>query len=152
MRCQLCGAEFEPTAMGCQDKCPMSRQCRLICCPHCGYQVVDEDRSRLARLVEKVWSLFRRKRSRSARPLDPVPLSDVEPGSRVQLLSLGALEPARQARLIAFGLVPGSEVQLVQRLPAPVIRVGETDLALGAEMLAQIRVRCFDPAAPVPSR
>jgi Fe2+ transport system protein FeoA len=47
---------------------------------------------------------------------------------------------ARRARLGAFGIAPGGTVLLVQRRPVPVIRVGETDLAIGAEILDEMLV------------
>jgi Fe2+ transport system protein FeoA len=48
---------------------------------------------------------------------------------------------SRLARLSAFGLVPGSDVELLQRRPAAVLRVGETELALGDDVLERIWVK-----------
>jgi Fe2+ transport system protein FeoA len=50
------------------------------------------------------------------------------------------MPPGRRARLEAFGIAPGGAVRLVQRRPVPVVRVGETDLAVGAEILEEILV------------
>ena len=47
---------------------------------------------------------------------------------------------ARMARLSAFGLVPGTTVMVRQRRPVPVIAVGQTELAVNEEILAQIWV------------
>jgi Fe2+ transport system protein FeoA len=55
--------------------------------------------------------------------------------------SLAGLPPHIQARLSVLGLLPGVQVQLLQRRPAPVVRVGETELAIGLELLNQVRVR-----------
>lgn len=44
------------------------------------------------------------------------------------------------ARLSAFGLVPGTHVEVVQRRPVPVLRVGETELAVSDEILDRIWV------------
>ena len=58
------------------------------------------------------------------------------------------MPPSRLARLSAFGLVPGGHVQVLQRRPAPVIRIGETELALSEEILQQIWVRVEEDAKP----
>ncbi len=54
MKCSLCGYEFDETDRSCHTGCPMSKNCNLICCPHCGYQTVDTSRSPTARLLEKL--------------------------------------------------------------------------------------------------
>jgi Fe2+ transport system protein FeoA len=48
---------------------------------------------------------------------------------------------ARASRLTAFGLTPGTPVSILQRRPVPVVRIGETELALSEEILRQIQVR-----------
>lgn len=39
VQCALCGHRFQPSAeaMSC-GSCPMNRRCRVLCCPHCGYE------------------------------------------------------------------------------------------------------------------
>jgi Fe2+ transport system protein FeoA len=61
---------------------------------------------------------------------------------RVNLIveSLTGLPPQVQARLSVLGLLPGAQVQLLQRRPAPIVRIGETELAIGLELLDQVRV------------
>ena len=54
MKCQLCGFEFDERAMDCHGQCPLREGCAIICCPNCGYQVVDTERSRLAGLVRRL--------------------------------------------------------------------------------------------------
>jgi hypothetical protein len=57
MICKLCGYEFDESGLDCQSVCPMAalQGCALVCCPNCGYQVVDERKSGLARLLRRVW-------------------------------------------------------------------------------------------------
>jgi Fe2+ transport system protein FeoA len=62
---------------------------------------------------------------------------------------MGGPNPSRHNTLAVFGLVPGSEVVLVQQQPSCVIRVGETELALDAEIAREIlvqRLRDQEPA------
>jgi Fe2+ transport system protein FeoA len=44
-------------------------------------------------------------------------------------------------RLAGVGVLPGTEIRLLQRRPAYVIRLGFSDLALDRETAAHIRVR-----------
>jgi len=55
--CPLCGHRFDGENMACQAHCPMAslQGCSLLCCPNCGYQMVDERKSGLARFLRRVW-------------------------------------------------------------------------------------------------
>ena len=59
MKCQLCGFEFAAEAGRCHTSCPLGASCTLVSCPNCGYQVIDESRSRAAGLLHKVWTALR---------------------------------------------------------------------------------------------
>ena len=131
--------------MACHDRCPLGRHCRLVCCPNCGYQVVDETKSGLASLFQRLWPATQRKkqsisaaRSDATRPT--VPLTHIPVGATVKIRSLEQMPSSRMVRLSTFGVVPGSEVEIRQRHPAHVVRIGQTDLALGKEILNQIWV------------
>lgn len=144
MRCPLCGDEFDPSGLACGEWCPLAPRCRLICCPSCGYQVVDESQTRLGKALRR--SRWRRRRGWAARaPQRPepgaVPLVRAPQGMEVEIRSLVGMNPSRSARLSAFGLVPGTMVSLTQRRPVPIVRVGETELALSEEILGEIWVR-----------
>ena len=137
-RCPLCGHEIEMAVLPCHTGCPLGPRCGLICCPRCGYQVVDESRSVIGRLLRgRPRGTHETTRSQE-RPEIEVPLTHVRTGAQVEIRSLRGMAPGRSARLSAFGVVPGTHVTLVQRRPVPVIRVGETDLALSEEILAEI--------------
>ncbi len=55
MICPLCGFEYDETQLVCHVACPMASGCAIICCPNCGYQMVDEKKSRLAKLLRQLW-------------------------------------------------------------------------------------------------
>ena len=40
-----------------QAGCPLAawQGCALVCCPHCGYQMVDEKQSTAARVLRRLW-------------------------------------------------------------------------------------------------
>lgn len=49
-RCPLCGSPWSQKS--CQASCPLGKNCRLVCCPNCGYRTVAE--SSLIKLGQKL--------------------------------------------------------------------------------------------------
>jgi RecJ-like exonuclease len=45
MTCALCGNRFEREEALCSG-CPINKSCKIICCPNCGYQTVDDEKIR----------------------------------------------------------------------------------------------------------
>lgn len=141
MTCELCAYEFVPDE-SCHTGCPMSSGCTLICCPNCGYQAVDQERSILARTIERLFP-GRREPRRTPAPSDAggaVPLSHLPKGAVGEVRSLNGMPEGRLTRLSAFGLVPGTPVTIKQRRPVPVIGIGETEVAVSEDVLGQIWV------------
>ena len=62
--CPLCGSLFDAEGQGCRPSCPLSKGCRVVCCPSCGYSFPQESglAGGLRRLLE------RRKERRSVIP------------------------------------------------------------------------------------
>ena len=54
MNCSLCGYQFDKDALMCHARCPLAEGCHIICCPNCGYQVVDERQSSTIKLFQKL--------------------------------------------------------------------------------------------------
>jgi len=54
MRCQLCGFEFDESGLACHASCALNEHCAIICCPNCGYQVIDESKSSLALALRRM--------------------------------------------------------------------------------------------------
>jgi len=48
--CIMCGHTFDPQAHAACKSCPLHSGCQLVCCPACGYQLINPQRSGLARL------------------------------------------------------------------------------------------------------
>jgi Fe2+ transport system protein FeoA len=118
----------------------------MICCPNCGYEMVDATRSRVVGWLSRLWPQGAgRTQSKAARHETngvrrPLVLSQAPLRTELCVESLDELAPQMQARLSVLGLLPGAHVQLLQRRPAPVVRVGETELAIGLELLQKVRV------------
>ena len=141
VQCPLCSFEFLPVGDACHIGCPLAGHCHMICCPNCGYQMVDATRSRLAGWLRKMWPQAAPpdRTGGAAHPL-PLVLSQAPLRETLVVQSLDGLAPQIQARFSVLGLLPGAQVQLLQRRPAPIVRVGETELAIGLELLDKVLV------------
>lgn len=86
-----------------------------------------------------ILSIFGRRREVAAGEV--VPLLDAPTGATLLVDGVSADDPVRSDRLASLGLVGGCEIVLRQRRPTFVIDVGETTLALDADIARGIRVR-----------
>ncbi|MFQ5524650.1 MAG: FeoA family protein [Thermoanaerobaculia bacterium] len=132
--CPLCGFEFEAVDTLCQHGCPMRTACGLVRCPSCDYEFPE----RPAGL-----SWFRSLFGGGPEAEDALcetcrPLTELDGGESARVVSLAGTK--RPGALAVFGLVPGSEVTLLQRAPTYVVQVGETQLALEAKIAGGIFV------------
>jgi hypothetical protein len=58
MRCALCGHTFDPASLACHSACPLSAGCAVVCCPNCGYHMVNEARSETVTWLRRVIDKF----------------------------------------------------------------------------------------------
>ena len=56
-RCPLCAGEVRADRDSCRGGCPLARRCRILCCPRCGYEFVED-----SAIVSGIGRLFRRLR------------------------------------------------------------------------------------------
>lgn len=76
-------------------------------------------------------------------------LADLSAGERAQISCLQCEHAASCERLMAYGLVQGQTILLVQKYPAFVIRIDETELALDELVARCIQVETNDCALNV---
>jgi Fe2+ transport system protein FeoA len=135
--CPMCGFDFDRDDTLCSHGCPLGPMCRLIRCPSCDYEF-----SEIPRRYSWIARLLGRKPDEPSRlPPDVRPVTTLEPGSRAEVLCIGGQQGPRPNALAVFGLVPETEITIVQLRPACVIRVGQTELALDREIAEEILVR-----------
>jgi Fe2+ transport system protein FeoA len=112
--------------------------CNLARCPSCAYEFPEQ-------MPSGSWlrRLFRREDAAPcALPEDGLmTVKGLAAGETAEILCLAGDSPSRRNNLAVFGLVPGSEIRLLQRVPSFVIEIGETVLALDAEVAGDIVVR-----------
>jgi DtxR family Mn-dependent transcriptional regulator len=74
-------------------------------------------------------------------------LDRLAPGQSGRIVYIVPRDPGRLVRLAGLGVVPGAVVQLQQKAPAAVLRVGETTLAVDPAIATEIYVRRVDESA-----
>jgi Fe2+ transport system protein FeoA len=137
MRCPLCGNEFDETAMACHSSCVFNENCGIICCRNCGYQLVDEQKTRLATSLRRWLS----HRTHSDDHLPPVrPLSAMQPGQSGTVVEIVSPNYTRIERLHVLGLITDAPITLEQKHPTFVLRVGFTQLSIEREIADDILV------------
>lgn len=62
--CPLCQSRFDAEGQGCRPSCPMSKGCKVLCCPSCGYSFPQEESGLAGRL--RSWLDRRARRSAPA--------------------------------------------------------------------------------------
>ncbi len=143
--CPLCGFEFEPADSLCEHGCPLRTACGLIRCPGCDYEFPATPRS-----ISWLRRLLGGERRCATGAAGLRTVRELGVGERAEVVHLAETTPERSNALAVFGLVPGSEITLLQRRPSYVLQVGETTLALEADVASSIIVR-REPARPAPA-
>lgn len=69
------------------------------------------------------------------------PLSELQSGLPGRVAYLCAPEPGKLQKLMAMGILPGSPIELMQRFPSYVFRVGHTEFAVDKSIADAIYVR-----------
>jgi hypothetical protein len=54
--CPFCGYRFDPNESNACRSCPLQRDCQLVCCPNCGYETIDVQRSKLVNFFTRLIS------------------------------------------------------------------------------------------------
>lgn len=80
--------------------------------------------------LKNMWNTKLRAKANAPKNAKPFTLADLAAGQRAEIACLECPHAASCERLMAYGLVQGQTVLLVQKHPAFVIRIDETELAL----------------------
>jgi Fe2+ transport system protein FeoA len=137
MKCQLCGYEFDEQQLSCHSSCALNKHCAIICCPNCSYQVVDESKSGLVAAFKKTLEHIPVKLFHKG----TCPLSEMKPGESGTVVAIETSSDTRLERLSLLGVAPGVHIQLQQRRPTYVLRVGFTELSIEKEIAREILVQ-----------
>lgn len=147
LTCPLCGFEFHAADTACQHGCPLRSACGLVRCPGCDYEFPETPRA-----VSWLRRLLAGGAEECASPAGMRTVRELAQGERAEVVLLSGASSGRSNALAVFGLVPGSEIVLLQRRPSYVIEVGETVLALEEAVAASIVVRAAAEEAALPAQ
>ncbi len=138
--CPLCGHLFRPSVGSICGACPLAKGCEFVCCPACGYQIPDTDRSRIGRWLA---AGFRRRVAPTGAA--PPTLADVPAGWSARIAETGSASAPRRQQLRAYGLEALTWVRVIQHLPVTVVAVAGTELALESELARRVVVDSLKP-------
>jgi DtxR family Mn-dependent transcriptional regulator len=68
-------------------------------------------------------------------------LSDLRPGQEGRVAYIETGDGRRLEQLSGLGIVPDAVLRLLQKRPAPVVKVGETEVAIDFDIAQQIYVK-----------
>ena len=51
--CPMCGHRFDASEHLACRACPLNKDCSLLCCPACGFELINVEKSRLAQWVSR---------------------------------------------------------------------------------------------------
>lgn len=138
--CPLCQTVFDPACAvsGCGG-CPLTAGCAALSCPSCGYSF-----PRPTGLSAWLQRVLKRKERKTTATAGQLTLCDLPSGQRARVTGMASGHTERLSKLAAFGIVEGSELRVRQRRPTFVIDLGETTLALDAEIAETIQVAPLD--------
>jgi Fe2+ transport system protein FeoA len=140
IKCGLCGLEYDPAQNRMCASCPLQSGCEMACCPACGYQAVNVQRSVLARLAGSLFSPSTQGATRPAKRVE-LTLVDIPAGGQARVAGfLEGLPLERRSQLQAYGLTPNEMVHVLQHSPVTVIQIDQTELALEGGLASQIKV------------
>lgn len=146
--CPLCATEFDGEERSACSACPIGQGCQLVCCPNCGYTMVNPAESKLAG-----WMTNRLQRGRGRRRhqragrsgervewASMVPLSQAPVKTDLIVQRMDLLPPRRRRQLRSYGLSPGSHLQALRHSPLTVILIDHTEIALETVLADSILV------------
>lgn len=67
-------------------------------------------------------------------------LNQLPAGSRAQIYALGAGKSDIQAKLLAMGILPGRDIELIRKFPSFVFQIGNSQFTVDQEIAQEIFV------------
>jgi len=135
--CSFCGNIFEEkTVNKACEGCPMSNNCNKIKCPKCNFENVKP--------IGFKWNLFA-KRNKSPYLNNLVHdticnITEMKAGQKAKIKRVEVSNNNDINKLIVFGITEGEILELIQKFPSYVIKVGNTKVALDKDMASSIQV------------
>jgi Fe2+ transport system protein FeoA len=85
--------------------------------------------------------MWEREEEPGEEPVRVLPLNELRPGEEGRVAYIGTDDGRRLEHLSSLGIVPDAVLRLLQKRPAAVVQVGETEVAIDFSIARQIYVR-----------
>lgn len=158
LACGMCGTRFrEDRGQPACAACPLARACRYVRCPRCGFEnpvtpgwMEPGVWARGMAALRAAWGRTGRRltgrgspraRPAAARAAAAADLTDVPAGGVATVVGLADTSGSHARALAGLGLLPGAEIEVVQRFPAWILRVDHAEIAVDGDLARQVRVR-----------
>lgn len=148
LRCPLCRAPLDGIEPSVCKSCPLyglSGGCHLglLACPRCGYHSLPGEQAapRHARRDGDAAAVsFHPDTGPDPSGGSVCTMGDLRPGDQARVVGLERLGGPDLRRLLAYGLIPGTDLEVLQRYPAFIVRLFQTEIALARPLARTIRV------------
>lgn len=150
VKCSLCGYVFDPAGTTkCCNGCPLTNNCAKVHCPNCGYVEVAPRNKQHRRGWWQRGLANNQKQvaGQEAEIAGALPLTELPLGARARVVQLATSDRFRLQKFLALGVLPGVEVELVQRFPCFVLNLGLSQVALDEASAQDILVAVEPPPA-----
>ncbi len=140
MKCSLCGLNYdEQTAQASCQSCPVTKGCRLVRCPNCGYETPPEPRW-LKTVLGTMSSLLKGRGAINCAPTDNSPFSLIylPLHQTAEVTSLQTRDSKKLQKLIAIGVFPGMKLALIQKFPSYVFQIGHSQFVIDHQLAESI--------------
>ena len=150
--CGLCGYRFDPEeSQSACAACPLHTKCALLRCPNCGYEFPPaggkktpagskkgskQKRTRARRKGRDTHTPHTEQRSTELMSLKEFPL-----GRTGVIADIDTRDSELLNKLLTIGALPQTEVELLQKRPTFVIRMGYSTFAVDEELASCITVQ-----------
>jgi len=136
MKCTLCGQEFNETSAHTACKgCGFAKDCSLVKCPNCGFEDVP--------VPNWIRNFFRKKQHHAAvQTCDSlnIRLDQLEVRRKVKVTDVETQNRSALQKIIAIGVLPGTELFLIRRFPSYVLQIGRSQFSIDRELASSIYV------------
>ncbi|MFO7578491.1 MAG: FeoA family protein, partial [Pelovirga sp.] len=70
-----------------------------------------------------------------------VAMTELKPGESGEIAYLAASDDRKMQKLMSMGVLPGSDIALVQKFPSYIFKVGHSQFAVDESLARQIHIR-----------
>jgi Fe2+ transport system protein FeoA len=142
--CSMCGYTYISSQHKACQGCPINQGCSMVCCPKCGFEMIDPQKSAGYKIVTRIRNRFNHKRNLNHHRV--LSLIQGIPGKKVRISGFNPqIDPERRARLQAYGVNVGQIVTIIQHAPVTIVLIEHLELAIESDLAHKIQIETESP-------